>query len=298
MLYRGSDIRMLNTNELLDQTVDGAKIPIIEVDFPDGESVEDYSYQYVSNFEEHITRRYNVGVTGGLTDSVPAATKFTKTRYPPGLVLYIDENVLPADVVEVQYDVEWFDANPGALAHVTTLHDGEIRSGGEIIGFLKEKENGLIVNEARDSQIESEATASRVTTERELVAFDSEIYLGDSVRRAAMFRGTTGVSPYKLLASISEMPGYRTGSGGVKDLDGGGYVAGVEDYREQAKILYDGVLDLVDFDRNELFLVAIDDFNGMDSSNAQIQYDNFRFVYNGTGFDDDYERNSFLLGWG
>jgi hypothetical protein len=116
------------------------------------------------------------------------------------------------------------------------------------------------------------------------------------VEAVVCVRGTTGVSPYTLSASLSEHPRYRVGSGGVKDVETRERVAGPEDYEAQAEVLYEKIEEVMDYDGAPLYLVAVDSMNDIRSDDGAIDPDNFRFVYNGTGFGRDYQRNSKLLG--
>lgn len=297
MFYRGADIKSLNADEFRNNAIDGNMVPVVEVDFPDGVEVSDFRNQTIDNIEEYIVSRDEVPITGGLTDNLPAAIKFTKQRFPPGIVLHMDETNVAADVESIQYDPDWFDAHPGVLAHVTTLHDGELREDGRITALLDVRDDKTVLFETRRSEIENEGTASRVTTEREVVAFGEEIWLDDSITAMVMYRGTTGTSPYTLATSLYEAPGYRSKLGRVYDVEERKVVAGSEDYRKQAELLYEEVTPLIQYD-GPLFIVAVESHNDIRSEDQRIEPDNFRFVYNGTGFDTDYQRNSNLLGWG
>lgn len=298
MFYRGADLRSLNSNEFLDRTIDGERVPVYEVDFPEGVTVEDYKNQSVHNFGEYITSSEEVAITGGLTDNLPAAIKFTKQVSPPGLVLLMDETNIPSRVESIQYDPDWFDRNPGVLAHVTDLHDGELREGGQIVGLLSVREDKTVLSEYRRREIVNNATANRYTTEREVVAFDDDIYIDHAVQSMAMYLGTTGVSPYTILHSLTEMPGYRSKLGDVFDIENREVVARNEEYRKQAELLYEEVRPLIDYDEAPFYLVAVESRNDVRSGDGRIEPDNFRFVYNGREFDTDYSRNSELLGGG
>jgi len=296
MFYRGSDIRSLNSDEFLNNAIDGSAYPVVDVDFPEDESVADYKYQDTSNFLRYIEDSREVAITGGLTDTLPAAIKFTQQAFPPGLVLIMDETNIPADVEPIDYSIDWFDAHPGVLAHVTTLRDGELREDGRISALMGVDGESMTVDEWRRSEIENEATASRYTTEREVVAFGDEIWLDDSVTSMAMYLGTTGVSPYTIKNALKEVPGYRSSLGTIKNADTREVVAGAEEYRKQAEALYDVIEPLIDFGGAPMYLVAVDSHNDVRAKDGRIEPDNFRFVYNGRGFDTSYERNSHLLG--
>lgn len=294
--YRGAGIKELNADEFVNNAIDGEDIPVIDVALPDGESVSDYRYQALSNIDQFITNRRTVQITGGLTDRVTAAIKFTKDAYPPGMVLILDPTNIPADTEMVQYDPEWFDAHPGVLAHVSTLYDGEAREDGDIVAFLDQREDKTVISESRRSEIEREGTASRVTSEREYVAFGSEIWLDDAVTNLVIYRGTTGTSPYTLARSLFEAPTYRSRLGDVYDIEESKIVASNDDYESQAKILYEEAEKLIQYDTNRLHIVAVDSMNDIRSDDGRIEPGNFRFVYNGRGFDTSYERNAHLLG--
>lgn len=295
--YRGTDIETFNQEAFAENAILGEYHPIIEVDLPDGVRIGDYKYQDSANFEDFIVDKREVAITGGLTDRFTSATKFTKTTFPPGLVLKMDETNIPADVEAIEYDIDWFDAHPGVLAHVTTLRDGEIREDGRITALARaDSIEEVMVDEWRREEIQNEATANRYTTEREVVAFGEEIWLDDSVTAMVMVLGTTGTSPYQIRHSLGESPSYRTSLGRVKDAETRDVVAGEDEYKKQAELLYDEVDDLIAFDEAPLYLVAVESRNDIRSEDGRIDPENFRFVYNGRSFDEDYSRNSALLG--
>lgn len=296
MFYRGADIPSLNQTELTDGVVRGDGVTVIDVDFPEGESASDYKYQDVSSFERYITDRREVPVTGGMTDNLPAAIKFTKERWPPGLVLFLDGPTVGAQVKPIEYDTGWFNDRPGVLAHVTTLRDGELREDGRITALLRVDETKTTVDEWRDSEVQNEATASRYTTESEAVAEAESVDISGAVQNMVMYRGTTGTSPYTLATALFESETYQSSLGDIRRIEDRTRVAGSEEYRKQAELLYDEVGSMIQGNTNRLYLVAVDRMNEVSARNRRIQPDNFRFVYNGRVFDTSYERNSHLLG--
>lgn len=298
MFYRGSDIRALNSNEFLDGQVDGNRYPVIWVDFPEGVEAGDFKYQDISNLDEFVKRRERVAVTGGLTDTLPASIKFTKRGFPPGAVLHIDESNVATDIEPIDYSPEWFDSNPGVLAHVTTLRDGELRESGRIIGLLDVKDDKVTVGEHRRGEIENEATANRYTTERESVAFEDSIDISGAVTAVAMYLGTTGVSPHTIKNALKDSPGHRSKLGTIIDTETREVVAAQDDYRAQAEALYDVVRPIIDYDEAPFYIVAVESRNDVRAEDGRITPENFRFVYNGRSFDTDYGRNSQLLGGG
>jgi hypothetical protein len=266
------------------------------VDFPEGESVEKYKLQDVEKFGDFIERRENVPITGGLTDTLPGAVKFTKSDYPPGLVLHIDPDEVRSRLEPIQYDIDWFDANPGVLAHVTTLRDGELREDGRISALLDVKDDKITVDEYRRAEVKNEATASRYTTEREVIAFDDEIHLDGSIKAMAVYLGTSGTSPYTLARTLDLAPKYTNALGTVKNRKTGEVIGQSDDYEALAAELYDDLGDFIDYDDAPLYIVAVKSRNDVRAEHGRITPENFRFVYNGRSFDRDYTRNSRLLG--
>ncbi|MFW5950405.1 MAG: hypothetical protein ACOCR6_03610, partial [archaeon] len=288
------DVRTMN-GDLSRGAVRGEDIRVVTVDFPDTVNVEDFQFQDISNLDGYITEDKTVGVTGGVTANVPAAAKFTGRRYPPGVVAVIDPSRVPVRLEQIEYDLEWFNDNPGVLAHVTTLRDAELREGGEIVALLDEKENKTTVGEPRQRSIENEATARRYTTEEERVAFGGEIPLNDSVVALVSYLGTEGTSPYTIKNSLIESPMYQSRSRGVRDVETREMVAESGEYRKHAELLYDAMVPMLPEDI-PYYIVAVDSRNDVRPSNGRITPENFRWVYNGHGFDEDWGRNSRLLG--
>lgn len=294
-LYRGSDIRSLNSNEFLTGKIKGSRYEVIEVDFPDTLTVDDFKYQSIESWDTYITRRMEVPITGGLSDDLPAAIKFTKHISPPGAVLHIDSAEVAGQIRKIQYNPEWFDNNPGALAEVSTLWDGELREDGRIIALLRVDPSKTVISEPRRSQVESEATSNTYSSEHEYLAFADDIDISGSIKAIVLYLGTTGTSPYTIRHALTELPGYYSSMGTVLDNETRDVIAGPDDYRKHAEALYTEMKELIDHDA-PLYLVAVESRNDVRGDDGRISPDNFRFVYNGRGFDTDYGRNSALLG--
>lgn len=294
MYYRGADPQTLN-RDLSRGKIRGERIRVIEVDFPETVSIDDFQYQDISNLEEYVTDDRRVGVTGGLTTNLPAAVKFTGHVYPPGVVAVIDPSDVSPRVEPIEYDLDWFNDNPGVLAHVTTLRNAELREDGEIVALLDEKEDKTTVDEYRQRSIENEATARRYTTEEEVVTFDDKLPLSGSVDALVSYLGTTGTSPYTIHHTLTECPLYRNFLGSVEDARSREVVAEKDDYRKQAKLLYDQMVKMLP-EYIPYYIVAVDSRNDVRERDGRITPENFRWVYNGHGFDEDWGRNSRLLG--
>lgn len=296
--YRGADLKSLNQNEFLSGAINGGQTLVVNAEMTPEELAENWQAQALYNIEDAITDREEVWVTGGLTDTLPAAVKFTKQIFPPGIVLHMDESRIPESVDPIQYDADWFDAHPGALAHVSTLHDGELHVNGEIRGLLRVDDDKAVISEWGRDRVESQATMSTYTSEREMVAFTDTIPLGDAVNSMATYLGTTGVSPYTIYNALSESPGYRSSLGTIKNRETREVAASDGEYREQAALLYDELTPAIQYEDAPFYLVAVESRNDVQAEDGRITPENFRFVYNGRGFDTSYERNSHLLGGG
>ena len=296
MFYRGADLRSLNQNEFRDDAIQGEAIPVYKASLPETESAEDYQNQDIENIAPFIEQRDSVSITGGLTGKLSAAIKFTKRTFPPGLVLVMDETNIPAEVERVEYTPEWFDAHPGVLAHVTTLHDGELRSDGDITALVSARDDQTVISEPRRTEIENEATASRYASEEEMVAFAPEVWLDSSVTDMAAYLGTSGVSPYTIPHALAESPNYRSSLGTIKDLDTREVVAQEDEYRKQAEALYDEMMDYIEYRDVPFHIVAVESRNDVGTNAGYIERDNFRFVYDGSSFSTNYDRHSALLG--
>lgn len=296
MYYRGADINSLNADEFRDNTIDGHYVHVTEVDFPPDVRRENWQAQGVYNFEQYVTDSRDVPITGGLTDNLPAAIKFTKSADPPGVVLFLDSSKIIGEVTAIEYDIEWFDNNPGALAHVDTLNDGELREGGEIIGMLDSKDGNWYVREYGRDRAENTASRSTYESESEAIAFTDEIGLDGSIRNLATYAGTTGVSPYTLYNYANNITSYMSGLARLQNRDLDPQRIDAEDYRTQAEVVYDAMVDIIQYPTEDYHIVAVESMNDVHEEEGRVTPENFRFVYNGRDFDESYERNSHLLG--
>jgi hypothetical protein len=298
MFYRGADVRSLNSNEFARGRITGEPIDVAYAEMGEQALTENWQAQGIHNLSEYITEYATVDITGGLTETLSAAIKFTDVGDYPGVVLHIDESRISTPITPIEYDPGWFDRNPGVLGHVITLGDGEIHVNDRILGLTDAREGNTIIYNWGRGRVENEATANRYATESEVVAFANEIDLGSSVRSMAAYLGTTGVSPYTVTNALTILPGYRSSIGTIKNTQTGAVVGGPEDYRAHAEALYEAMVEAIEYDTARFYIVGLESRNDVRNGDERIDHDNFRWVYNGREFDTDYQRNSHLLGWG
>lgn len=284
-LYRGADLKRLNTVEFPNGEIPANTFPVWYGDFTDEELAESRNAHGLYKYADRIIRRDDVPVTGGLSESVSAAVKFTKSTKPPGAVLFINRNRMSEDVTPIQYNAEWFDNHPGAIAHVSTLNKGEFRVGDEIYGLMSENDNGWYINRWGREGVESRATSSTYTSEQELVSFADGVSLGDSVDAIATYGGTTGVSPYKLYEYVKEIGPYRSSLGSLIPYDDGGEIIRKDDYRELAEAAHSAMLEFMQYQPDTYYIVAVTSMN--DVRGGPISDDTFQFAYDGSRFIED-----------
>jgi len=296
MLYRGGDLRLLNDGALDDGRIASNDFPVVYADPPPNPDRQNRFAQAISTVEEYITRRETVSVAGGVTSTLPAAIKFTKNVGPPGVVLHLDESVVGPQVTGIEYTLEWFDNHPGVLAHTDTLSDGEYRVDGEILSMLDVQDDKTVFHQYGRDRVESRATSPTYQDEMEMVSTDGPIDVSGAITAIAVYLGTEGTSGYTIRNNLKSLSAFDARFGSIKDAETGEVVAGSDDYRAQAEVLYEELPDLLASTPAPLYLVAVDSRNDIQADDGRITPENFRFVYNGRGFDTDYGRNSSLLG--
>ena len=160
--------------------------PIIEAD--------EIDVFYVDNTEEevddarasdptdslNIVRQETERIAGGLSSRLRGSMKFAQELSTLSEVLVFDPNRITPRPRPIEYTLEWMDDNPGLLARIDTLSNGEIRSSddGRLLGLTWE--DG-IVHKGKRVNLEHTATTSTYETEQEWFANTPELDLNGSL---------------------------------------------------------------------------------------------------------------------
>lgn len=138
-LYRGEPVARLNENEFRNGLIETAGVDIWEVVHATEDELQlDDRQAFFGTDREDLpfpTDSYTQEFTAGFTDHIGAAVFFSwYDHHEPGIVLSFDSSAIP-DIEPVEYELDYMNRNPGILARIETLADGEIRWGGEVIGL-------------------------------------------------------------------------------------------------------------------------------------------------------------------
>lgn len=295
-LYRGSDIKGLNQNEFKRGRIEGESYPVWYSSATEDELRESRNAHGIWKYEDEIERREDVYVTGGLTDLLGPAVNFSTTLGgAPGAVIILDRDKVQSEIERIEYDLEWFDAHPGVMAHVSTLYNGEFRANGELYSMMSENDNGWVFYEYGRDRVESRATSPTYQGEREFFTFAESIELGGAVDAVATYGGTTGVSTSTLANYLKEVGMYQDRLGRFVPYDDDKDVIYNEDYRGLAEAVHEAMLDLMEYRPTDYYIVAVDSMNDV-GNDPEIERDNFRFVYDGQRFITDYDEVPVLMG--
>lgn len=194
-LYRGAGSEELAA-ELATGAVEGQRHDIYNGNLQSNRE-KDYEGELLSSLDwagGRTPRRTTVGVTGGVTDSLVQTKRFSDGE---NYAMVLDGSVLPFRKIE--YDYEWFDRHPGALNHVLTTADGEIRltgrrgAPGKLFGTVDERrvkgEKGLRVEHwGTGSDLPATSPRSLFAEEDEYVAFRDGVSIRGAVEGVVSFQ--------------------------------------------------------------------------------------------------------------
>lgn len=200
-LYRGRRLPELNQDEFQDNTIDGNTYRIVRVRMTT-DQIDQMETGFTLDALPGILQGVDtVHVTGGLSENVGTAVHFSGgadvTNLQLPLILALDPDRIVGDVVRVDYTYDWFNAHPGALAHVDTTAKGEIRVNGDLWGLLREGNRAVFVSLWGQDQVMERAEFMQFSEEEERIAFAREIPLD------ASFLGSASVYDAKPASSFS-----------------------------------------------------------------------------------------------
>lgn len=138
---------------------------------------------------------------GGVTDHFPATKRF---RGSGGLVVVIDRAALSTRFEPIEYDYDWFDARPGALAWVLTTIDAEIRLDGRGLWGLADltPSGTYVVEHWTPDDLPATTPHSAFVKEQEWVAQTDEVDLSGAIEGV-----TAAVSEQFIKLRIRDEPG-------------------------------------------------------------------------------------------
>ena len=182
---------------------------------------------YVSNTEEEvddaratdptdsldIVRQETERIAGGLSSRFAGSMKFATALSEVTEVLVFDPDQISPRPRPIEYTLEWMDENPGLLARIDTLSNGEIRSvdTGELLGLTWE--DG-VVHKGKRVNLEHTATTETYSTEQEWFVNAPRLDLS-----SALLGGVAAVHQQKAVGgsiqgALAEFEGFSMGGFG------------------------------------------------------------------------------------
>lgn len=217
-VYRGEPIGRLLDHEFATGTVQSQSVDIHTVQRADEEALRlDERQPFFGTDIEDLpfeTDKHTETFTPGFSPNLGTAMHFASYNWEePGLVLHMDEATIP-DLEAVDYSLDYMDRNPGILARVETLADGEVRWAGQVIGLVSDGS----VNEWRP---EMEQRATNPT-------YEDEAEMWSPVTNVDVERSTSAVAAYPIIDAptkgtlndmLSAYDGYTVGYGDGQKLE-------------------------------------------------------------------------------
>lgn len=159
-VYRGGDVETIR-GELEDGLLPGSEYPIYTFDTSAG------SLPFKS------TEPDTAVVAGGVTDDLAQTRRF---RGAKGVALVLDATDPRFLYNQVDYSYDFFNANPGALPHVLSTTDGEVRDrSGDLFAVYENRPlasggRSFTITHTRDDGLPATSPQSRFADEREWIA--------------------------------------------------------------------------------------------------------------------------------
>lgn len=295
-LYRGTTLSTANQSEFRQNAIDGRVIDVWQGELTDEEmeSVDFAQGMWREPFDDF--ERYDIPVTGGLTDTLGTAVHFSTTDLgsataPMPVVIYLDTSKIQSEIHKVRYDPEWFDQHPGVLAWVDTLSSGEVFVNGRLEGLvdLNMDERPVLQHWPR-KQVEARATSPTYSDENEVVAIAGEIDLDGAAEATAQVFFDSPASTTSPESALRYQPGYTTGFS-MDEED----ISGWSD-RERCAELHDIWLSRSQYAPDQFYTILLDD-RSLTSGDERVEREDFIFAYDGQTFHEDPSAiPSFLLG--
>jgi hypothetical protein len=287
-LYRGTNLEEANEEEFADGRVSPSTVPIQSIDFPETETALNYHNQALVNHQDLLTGSDTVSVTGGFTPSVSSALKFGRRTSPPGIVLVLDRTRIPEEVVPIEYDVSWFNDNPGVLAHTMSVEEGEVREDGRLVALLLNADTKLTLNNPRGRGLEYQATKPTNVDEKEAVAFADGVDISNAIEHVVVYRAVRDGSRYTMRSSLTTLGTYSMRGGMLRNLVTSENVANSSEDNAVVKLLYDEVADRMEYPTDALMVVGVRRFDEIVRDMVGVRRRNFVLSYDGTSVNYDY----------
>jgi hypothetical protein len=290
-IYRGTNLAEANEEEFADGRVAPSTVPIQSIDFPPTETALNYHNQSLLNHGDLLTGSETVSVTGGFTPSLSAALKFTKRVNPPGVLLILDRTRIPEQLVPIEYDLSWFNDNPGALAHTMSVEEGEVREDGRLVALLLNADTKKTLNNPRGRGLEYQATKRVNADEKEAVAFADGVSISNAIEQVVVYRAVRSGELYTMRNTLEKLGPYSNRKMGLYSTDTGDQVANTSDDNTVAGLLYDEIAERMMYPSDALMIVGVRGLNEIVKERTGVTEQNFVLSYDGTSVNRDYRQN-------
>lgn len=265
-LYRGGDFGF--------PTIEADEIDVWYVE-EDAEAVDDIRPK---SAEDALTvvRKETELIAGGLSQRLRGSAKFSQKLSEVGTVLVFDPERIDPQPQPIEYNIDWMDDNPGLLARIDTISNGEVRSAddGRLLGLTWE-DGGI--HKTKRENLEFTASSNTYTGEEEWFAYSPSLEVGDALIGGISVVHTQKAVGGSIQGALAEFDGYSmAGWGGDTSITS-------MDHREQAETLaplireYDPVLRGTDY---PYWLVVAEDDREWDEGGG-ISRDEFILASNG-----------------
>lgn len=302
IVYRGSSIDDFNRDEFRTHSIGGNGWDVWHAEMPEEErdrTKDDsdfsvYRVQSVNKLEEWITGREVIDVTGGMTSNMGTAAHFSHNYTDPGLVIHLREEKIPAETVVVEYDREWADDHPGALSHIDDLTTGEVHVNDQLWGQVNTNEDGVEYIQQWGGEARRKIESGLFKDEAEMLAFTDEVWLDDTVEAVVAYYKIRGGTTTDQSSVLADLPGYTESFGYGDD------VVRLDSFteKEKTKHLYREIVDLTQWREEDIFVCIMQDDRKFGKDADRVPEDEFKWVYNGRDFIEDYDEAGAIVGAG
>ena len=205
-LYRGGDFGF--------PTIEADEVDVWYVE-EDEEEVDDVRPK---SAEDALTvvRKETELIAGGLSQRLAGSAKFSQKLSEVGTVLVFDPARIDPRPQPIEYNIDWFDDNPGLLARIDTLSNGEIRSAedGRVLGLTWE-EGGI--HKTKRENLEFTATSETYSTEEEWFAYSPTLEVGEALIGGLSVVHTQKAVGGSVQGALAEFEGFGMGGFGREE---------------------------------------------------------------------------------
>lgn len=278
-LYRGEPLPRLNDHELSTGRIQSQSATVYNLTDVTRGDVQKYDDDgkmlgvEIASLPGNLTER-TVEFTPGFTDRVGTAAFFSHYNMEdPGLVFAFDRSGLP-DVEQVEYDLAWFNENPGLFARVDTLSDGELRIEGDLVALTDDGE----VWQWGDRMEES--VRGTYEDEAEWFTPDTSVSVVDGLQGVASFVGTNTATSGSLDTVLASFDGYMKGWGSTGDTR-----VDYLDQREKVEAYYEELRAAMNRYGERLVVVLLENQGRIHKTDDSLR-EKFVLAYDGAEFTE------------